>query len=184
MWDQNQYINGWNFATDAHLNQLLPGSEYPYINHVGLVATEVLAAICHAQTPISSPIKQPTLAMLCALLHDTIEDTPITYNDIVTQFGKAVADGVMALTKDINLATKQEQMRDSLHRIKQQPAEVSMVKLADRITNLQSPPHYWTKEKIHQYRIEAQLILDELGGANEFLANRLNDKIISYQQYC
>jgi (p)ppGpp synthase/HD superfamily hydrolase len=59
-----------------------------------------------------------------------------------------------------------------------------MVKMADRITNLQPPPHYWTKEKINNYREEAQLILDELGKANEHLAKRLADKIQNYQQYC
>ena len=56
--------------------------------------------------------------------------------------------------------------------------------MADRITNLQPPPHYWTKEKINNYREEAQLILDTLGSANEYLAQRLADKIENYQQYC
>ena len=86
--------------------------------------------------------------------------------------------------KNKKLPGKQEQMLDSLQRIKQQPLEVGMVKLADRITNLQPPPHYWTKEKINSYREEAQIILDTLGCSNEFLAQRLADKIKNYQQYC
>ena len=51
------------------------------------------------------------------------------------------------------------------------------------ITNLQPPPHYWTNDKINYYREEAQLILDTLGCANEYLAPRLSDKIKSYVRY-
>jgi (p)ppGpp synthase/HD superfamily hydrolase len=172
MWDQDQYIKGWNFATVAHHQQLLPGSDNPYINHIGLVAMEVMA------TCSQHSVEQPTLAVLCALLHDTIEDTDVTYDDLVGQFGVDVAQGVMALTKDKTLPTKKHQMLDSLQRIKQQPQEVWMVKLADRITNLQPPPRHWNKQKINNYSTEAQLIVAELGSASEFLAARLNSKIV------
>lgn len=42
---------------------------------------------------------------------------------------------------------KKLQMQDSLRRIKSQPREVWMVKMADRITNLQPPPGHWSEEK-------------------------------------
>jgi GTP diphosphokinase / guanosine-3',5'-bis(diphosphate) 3'-diphosphatase len=54
----------------------------------------------------------------CALFHDSIEDTNTSYNDIKNDFGKEVADGVLALTKNFDLPTKSEQMKDSLQRIK------------------------------------------------------------------
>ena len=184
MWDQNEYIKAWNFASKAHQQQLLPGSEIPYINHIGLVAMEVMSAICYQQKSKSPPIKKPNLAVVCALLHDTIEDTSVTFADIVTAFDEQTAYGVLALSKDKNLPGKQAQMLDSLQRINKQPAEISMVKLADRITNLQPPPHYWTKEKIANYRNEAQTLLDSLGSKNEYLAKRLAEKIKQYQQYC
>ena len=75
-------------------------------------------------------------------------------------------------------------MLDSLVRIQKQPLEISMVKMADRITNLQPPPAHWTKDKIRNYRDEAQLILETLGTKNEYLAQRLKEKIDNYQQYC
>jgi hypothetical protein len=187
MWDQDLYITAWNFASKAHSKQFMPGSDIPYVNHIGLVAMEVMSAICQPQTEkmaLYQPIKNANLAIVCALLHDTIEDTEISFNDIVKHFDEAIAYGVLALTKDKKLPNKQEQMLDSLQRIKQQPLEVGMVKLADRITNLQSPPHYWTKEKIKNYCLEAQNILNALGHANEYLAQRLAYKIKNYQQYC
>ena len=193
MWDQDEYIKAWHFASAAHNQQLVPGTNNPYINHIGLVAMEVMAACSQPslaqsiieQSTIEQPIiEQPTLAVLCALLHDTIEDTTTTYDDVVEHFGLEVAKGVLALTKDDALATKQDKMIDSLKRIKQQPTAVWMVKLADRITNLQTPPAHWNKEKTNNYRTEAQLILTELGSANAFLGARLKSKIDDYQRYC
>jgi (p)ppGpp synthase/HD superfamily hydrolase len=58
-----------------------------------------------------------------------------------------------------------------------------MVKLSDRITNLQPPPRHWSKEKTRTYRSEAILILDKLGDANRYLAERLKTKIAEYEQY-
>lgn len=55
-----------------------------------------------------------------------------------------------------------------------------MVKLADRITNLQAPPHYWKPEKIRAYRAEAVEIHAQLGAACDVLGPRLLDKIAAY----
>jgi (p)ppGpp synthase/HD superfamily hydrolase len=74
-------------------------------------------------------------------------------------------------------------MLDSISRIKNQPIEIWMVKLCDRITNLQAPPIHWDKNKIIQYQSEARLILNQLSEANHFLATRLKNKIIAYEQY-
>ena len=59
-----------------------------------------------------------------------------------------------------------------------------MVKLADRITNLQTPPSYWTTEKIIEYRQEAIEIHTALKEASPFLALRLAQKIENYQRGC
>ncbi len=177
-WNQDKYIKAWNYASAVHKGQWVPGTDIPYINHIGLVAMEAMAAISQDKT-----IKNPDLLVQCALLHDVIEDTEKTYDDILTEFGKAVADGVLALSKNVNLSGKTEQMKDSLKRIKQQAKEVWMVKLSDRITNLQPPPVHWTCAKISAYRAEALLILEQLEPANQFLATRLQDKITAYESY-
>jgi (p)ppGpp synthase/HD superfamily hydrolase len=72
-------------------------------------------------------------------------------------------------------------MADSLERIRQQPVEIWMVKLADRITNLAPPPSYWTVKKITQYHAEAREILATLGSASDFLAERLRQRILAYE---
>jgi (p)ppGpp synthase/HD superfamily hydrolase len=119
------------------------------------------------------------LAIQCALLHDTIEDTDTTYAQIKSTFGIRVADGVQALSKNPDLE-KSQQLTDSLDRIQQQPQEIWMVKLADRITNLQPPPTHWTDEKILRYQQGAVEIHARLQTASPYLGSRLAKKIHNY----
>lgn len=176
MFDPELYVAAVAFAADRHHAQLVPGSRLPYLVHVVSVAAEVIAAL-------SDTDLDPDLAVQCALLHDTIEDTQTTHAEIAERFGIAVANGVQALSKDGTLA-KAEQMADSLRRIHEQPKAVWAVKLADRITNLAPPPRHWTKGKCSAYRVQAREILDALGEANAVLAKRMHDRIEAYRAYC
>lgn len=117
--------------------------------------------------------------IILSLLHDTLEDTETTYEEIDNKFGKEIADGVQALTKNDNLP-KKEQMKDSLERIKNQGKEVAIVKLADRTFNLKDVPLNWDEEKVALYKEEAKMILKELGNNNEYMAKRLESKIDCY----
>ena len=175
-WQQEKYIKASRFAAEAHNGQLVPGTDLPYLVHLSLVSMEIIAAIG------ADDRYDADLAIQCAWLHDTIEDTKTSYDDIVDQFGVEVADGVQALTKDKRLP-KSAQMEDSLRCIKNQPKEVWAVKMADRITNLQPPPSHWSQEKIANYRNEALLIHDELKEANELLAERLLAKSQAYMAF-
>jgi (p)ppGpp synthase/HD superfamily hydrolase len=89
----------------------------------------------------------------------------------------------MALSKNKSLETKREQILDSLMRIKQQPKEIWVVKMADRVANLGKPPHYWSNKKIEAYRNKAQIILEHLAKADEVMVKRLRGKIEDYREY-
>jgi (p)ppGpp synthase/HD superfamily hydrolase len=173
-WDRELYIKACRFAAQAHRGQLYPGTELPYLMHLNFVSMEILAALS------AEPGHDGDLAVQCALLHDTIEDTDTTYPQIESLFGTRVADGVAALSKDPALE-KSQQLLDSLERIKLQPIEIWMVKLADRITNLQQPPPHWTTAKIVKYRDEAIEIHTHLQAASPFLSLRLAAKIQNYR---
>jgi (p)ppGpp synthase/HD superfamily hydrolase len=172
-WDRELYIKACRFAARSHLGQLYPGTELPYLMHLNFVSMEIMAALS------AEADRDGNLALSCAFLHDTIEDTDVTYDLIESEFGVKVADGVAALSKNLALE-KSQQLADSLDRIQQQPIEIWMVKLADRISNLQPPPAYWTPIKISNYRDEAILIHDRLQSASPFLAVRLAEKIRNY----
>ena len=174
IWNRDLYTTAWNFASRVHQGQLVPGTDIAYINHIGNVAMECLAVIG------ATEVEDPDLLIQCALLHDVIEDTDTGYEQVAAEFGAEVADGVAALSKNKNLDDKTAQMTDSLQRIRQQPQEVWMVKLADRISNLQPPPAHWDSAKMKRYRDEATAILQALGSASDFLAARLAQKIADY----
>ena len=175
-WNQEAYIKALNFASDAHHGQLVPGSKRPYDTHLAKVAMEVIAALVHRSDVDGD------LAVQCALLHDCLEDTAVTFGELQAAFGNAVADGVQALTKNDQLP-KEAKMADSLARIQLQSTEIAMVKLADRISNLAPPPVHWSSEKRHAYREEAMYILQALGSADAYLAARLTTKIADYAQW-
>lgn len=180
-WTIDTVQAAWMLATKIHEGQHYGGSNegehIAYINHIGSVVFEVMTAITQSVDMDSD------LALQCAMLHDSIEDTSLGYDDILQQFGKDVADGVLALTKSKTIEGKREKMLDSLTRIKQQPTEIWAIKMADRICNLYAPPYYWTTAKKIEYLEEAQLIHRELQAANQYLANRLMAKIIEYRKF-
>ncbi|MBK7573459.1 MAG: bifunctional (p)ppGpp synthetase/guanosine-3',5'-bis(diphosphate) 3'-pyrophosphohydrolase [Bacteroidetes bacterium] len=178
MLPQTLYQTAIKFATLKHvaINQKVPGTDLPYVVHLSNVAMEVMMANANTEN------FNVALAIQAALLHDTIEDTDTTFSEVEENFGLDVANAVMALTKNESLP-KEEQMMDSLQRIKKMPHEVWAVKLADRITNLQAPPSHWDNAKKKKYRAEAQIILDELASGNVFLADRLQMLIEDYRKY-
>ncbi|HUS29322.1 MAG TPA: HD domain-containing protein [Kofleriaceae bacterium] len=184
MYSPDRYVAAMRFAAERHLAQKEPGSELPYLVHIVSVAAEVIAALP------TTTLADPDLAVTCALLHDTVEDTATTLDEVTAKFGAAVAAGVSALSKndallvDGRTATKREKMLDSLRRIREQPTEIAVVKLADRITNLSEPPHYWPPEKRAAYREEGLLIADTLGYASATLDARLRARAEAYKAFC
>ncbi|MEL6251676.1 MAG: HD domain-containing protein [Bacteroidota bacterium] len=174
---QEIYQKAMKFAGEKHAQQKVPGSPANYLLHIANVSMEVLQA--HA----AKPDFDLELAVQAAILHDTIEDTDTTFEEVEEKFGEKVAKSVSALSKDKKLPSKKEQMEDSLKRLNASDKEAGIVKLADRITNLQGPPYHWSKEKATNYREEAKLILSSLKGKNEYLESRLAAKIEAYKEY-
>ncbi len=173
LWSQDVYLRALRFAALAHGEQKVPGTALPYVVHVTSVAMETSACVA------AEGADDPDLAVACALLHDVLEDTATPLARLREAFGERVAAGVAALTKDGSLP-KADAMRDSLDRIRRQPREVWLVKLADRITNLQPPPAHWTPTKVAAYRDEAAVILAALGPASPVLAARFAEKLEAY----
>ncbi|HVV81684.1 MAG TPA: HD domain-containing protein [Kofleriaceae bacterium] len=185
LFSPDRYVEALQFAARRHEGQVVPGSGLPYLVHVVSVAAETIAAI----EVDRALLDDPDLAVLCALLHDTVEDTADTAEaraelvaELARRFDHGVAAGVLALSKDDRLP-KPERTADSLRRIRAQPREVWMVKLADRVTNLAPPPAAWPREKRIAYRDEALVIADALGDASPMLHARLRARIQGYARH-
>ncbi|MCP4971871.1 MAG: bifunctional (p)ppGpp synthetase/guanosine-3',5'-bis(diphosphate) 3'-pyrophosphohydrolase [Arcobacter sp.] len=178
MFSQEKYLKALNFAANAHGEQKTPKG-LPYITHLASVSMEVI----HACEESKMELEKADKAITCSLLHDIIEDTSFSYDDIFNEFSLEIAEGVEALTKDKNLESKQAQMQNSIEKLLEQPYEIQMIKLADRITNLTKPPENWDGQKIFNYLNEAKFILSCLKNSNAYLSKRLEDKINEYRVY-
>ncbi len=174
---QELYQEALKFAGEKHSEQKVPGTTANYLLHIANVAMEGLMAYTIAKD------FDIDFAIQIAILHDTIEDTDADFEEIKNTFGDAIANAVQALTKDESLPSKQERMTDSLKRINNLQKEVGLVKIADRITNLQRPPSHWGRDKIANYCEEAKLISRTLADKNAYLNKRLESKIVEYEQH-
>ncbi len=173
---QTAYQKAISFAGRKHTDQYIPGSESSYMVHLSNVAMETMIAAGHTSD------FDLIFAVQVALLHDVLEDTPCTIEELKDAFGVEIADGVLALSKN-EVLEPEVQIPDSLKRIKLQPKEVWTVKLADRTSNMQQPPNHWDKNKRISYLLMAGVILSELKDGNAYLEKRLGEKIMGYDQY-
>ena len=173
---QDHYQKAIKFAAEKHKDQKLPGSDSSYLVHLSNVTMEVMMASKFTDE------FDVNFAIQVALLHDVLEDTDGTFEQIENSFGGKIADGVLALSKDESIEAHLR-IPDSLDRILLQPKEIWAVKLADRITNMQIPPSHWTKNKIIDYHAMAKLILYKLENGNAYLEERLSQKIIAYRTF-
>jgi len=123
----------YDVSKAAHEGQQRNSGE-PYIIHPVEVAV------------ILAEMELDCTALVAALLHDTIEDTTCTYDEIKTQFGAEVADlvdGVTKLTKlgKLPFTSKEEQQMENLRKMFVAMAKdirVIMIKLADRLHNMRT----------------------------------------------
>lgn len=173
---QNNYQKAIAFAAEKHKDQKLPGTQSSYLVHLSNVTMETIIAAQHTTR------FNLEFAVQVALLHDVLEDTATTLEELQAEFGIKVAEAVLALSKNEAL-DPETRIPDSLQRIKLQPKEIWAIKLADRISNMQKPPTHWDQFKIIAYQKMAQLILSELKGGNLYLEKRLEVKIKAYDQY-
>ena len=129
----------FNFAIEAHKNQKR-FSGAPYVVHPVAVA-DILAEL-----------KLDSATIITGLLHDTIEDTKTTYNEVLKEFGKEVADLVDGVTK---ISALEEKVADNsqaenfrkLILATSKDIRVLLVKIADRLHNMRTISAFKSEDK-------------------------------------
>lgn len=150
------FIAAAAFAADRHRDQRRKGADAsPYINHP--------IAVANVLANEGEVTDLPTL--MAALLHDTIEDTRTTADEIVAHFGPETAAVVLEVTDDKTLP-KEARKRQQVEHAAGISERAKLVKLADKICNLRdiasSPPTDWTLERRREYFEWARAVVDQL----------------------
>ncbi len=134
----------------------------PYINHLAEVARLLADATDGHDLDL----------LLAGLLHDTIEDTETTYDELVSEFGTVVADLVAAVTDDKSLE-KAERKRLQVETAPNKSDRAKMIKIADKTSNLRSiaasPPKDWSTERQREYFEWAREVVVGCRGVNDTL---------------
>ena len=151
------------FAADKHRGQKRKDAQKtPYINHPIYVVHLMSGA--GGITDIE--------ALQAGMLHDTVEDTDTSPEEIETLFGYAVRSLVMEVTDDKKLE-KQERKRIQIEKAPRLSARAKVIKLADKIANLTdilvSPPAHWSPERRQQYVDWSNKVIAGCRGHNERL---------------
>jgi uncharacterized protein (UPF0147 family) len=142
------------FAAEAHRNQRRKGAaQEPYLNHL----IEVLDLVVQTTDGIETDV------LIAAVLHDVVEDTPTSYDDVAKNFGERVAKIVRENSDDMSLP-KAERRRARIAGMQLKSREARLVKMADVISNLRaiavSPPAGWPTDRKLGYLEGCRQLID------------------------
>lgn len=156
------------FAANKHSQQKRKGGlNCPYIIHPIGVAHILLT---------TGQVRDPDILM-GAILHDTVEDTDTTFQEIEDRFGSRITEFVKEVTDNKSLP-QQERKDLQISNAPHKSAGAAQIKLADKLYNLrdlmQSPPSDWSQERIDRYFIWAKAVTDGLPWVNGNLKAALN----------
>lgn len=172
--DRSTYdvIRAIEFATDAHKAQKRKASGDPYIIH----PIRVLRVLSEAG------ITDDTV-LIAAVLHDVVEDTSVTLDEIHKIFGKRVANFVYEVTNNPDLS-KIDKKKAQITKAPNMSVGAKLIKMADMTDNLSDlleyPPPEWTRERVKGYFVWKYVIYVSGGfrDVNNYLVNEL-DKLFS-----
>jgi guanosine-3',5'-bis(diphosphate) 3'-pyrophosphohydrolase len=165
----NRLLSAIAFAADKHRDQRRKdASASPYINH-----PIALANVLANEAGI-----EDERVLIAAILHDTIEDTETTEQELIRLFGQEITAIVLEVTDDKALP-KAERKRLQIEHAPDISRRAKLVKLADKICNLRdiatTQPVDWSVERKREYFDWAKSVVDGLRGVNPGLEHIFDD---------
>ncbi|MFO7894962.1 MAG: HD domain-containing protein [Longimicrobiales bacterium] len=152
-------LHALHFAADRHRDQRRKGEDAsPYINHP-IVVAETLARF-----GVTDPV-----TLQAAVLHDTIEDTETTPEELAAEFGPEVRDVVVEVTDDKSLP-KRERKELQVERAASLSRRAKLVRIADKVSNvhdvLHAPPADWPVDWRLSYIDWTERVVDACRGSH------------------
>jgi len=166
--DMGLVLRAARFAAWKHRDQRRKGrGAVPYINY-----PLDLAHVLWFEGGVADPV-----ILAAALLHDTLEDTQTTLQELQGEFGEQVASIVMEVTDEPTLNWRARK-KLQISRARLASAEAKQVKLADKICNLlsmvSSPPNGWPVERQRAYFDWSKEVVNQIRGVNPELEQRFD----------
>ncbi len=157
------------FAAHKHRDQRRKDKDAsPYINH-----PIELAHVLWNEGEVRDP-----LVIAAALLHDTLEDTETSWQELRGEFGEEIADIVLEVT-DTQWIKKEVRKRLQVAKARHSSEQARLVKLADKICNVRDlgtrAPEGWSLERKRQYFDWAKEVVDRLRGTHAELERRFDE---------
>ena len=158
------------FSAEKHTKQRRKDvDKTPYINH-----PISLANILAQRWVIDENV------LCAAILHDTLEDTETTVEELQEHFGEKITSIVLEVTDDKSLEKSVRKQKQVEHAASISH-EAKLVKLADKIANItdiiNSPPEDWSSNRKKEYFNWARAVVDNLRGAHQGLEKDFDDLI-------
>ncbi len=165
-----------SFAAQKHSFQKRKGDDAaPYINHP-LEVANLLANVGGIED---------CDVLIAAVLHDTIEDTKTTPEEITELFGETVCGCVLEVTDDKNLP-KAERKQLQIEHAPHLSTGAKLIKLGDKISNItdvmNNPPAGWSKERRSEYIEWGEKVINGLRGTSENLEKHFDELIEKARQ--
>lgn len=159
----HRLIKAVDFAAKKHRDQRRKDAEgTPYINHPIALAALLIEHVGGEELPV----------IISAILHDTVEDTETTPDELEEHFGSEVREIVMEVTDDTSLP-KERRRQLQVEHAGRSSYQARLVKLADKICNLRDmhdhPPATWSLDRKRAYYDWARDVIDQLRGTHREL---------------
>ena len=169
MTDLTRLLLALDFAARKHRDQRRKGShQAPYINHPIEVARLVATVGGCEELEV----------LQAAILHDTIEDTDATPEEIERAFGAEVRTLVLEMTDDMSLPSPQRKLVQ-IDRAASLSPRAKLIKIADKIANVgdiaRHPPPDWSAERRKNYFNWTALVVDKVRGTNAALESSYDE---------
>jgi methylenetetrahydrofolate reductase (NADPH) len=164
-----ELLRALHFAAQKHREQRRKDADAsPYINHPIEVA-EMLSRVAGVSD---------LTVLQAAILHDTVEDTETSLEELEATFGPEVRELVAELTDDKRLP-KQERKHLQVEHAPRLSRRAKLVKLADKICNLRdiahAPPRGWSRERRSEYVAWTERVVAGLRGNHPALEERYDE---------
>ncbi|MFV0388522.1 MAG: HD domain-containing protein [Pyrinomonadaceae bacterium] len=169
----HKFTEAIDFAAKKHRFQRRKGpNDEPYINHP-IEVMKFLSTVGEIED---------LDVLIAAVLHDTVEDTNTTKEEITEKFGSRVCGFVMEVTDDNNLP-KAARKQAQIDKASQLSAGARLIKLADKISNIEdirdNPPVGWSVERCQEYLVWSEKVVARIRGANKNLEEYFDQIVIS-----